>query len=285
MTTPVPSPNATRSSTAVPAPRAEQSEIRQSEIHDNGTSQPDQQALQHALAGLTAVRRAQARVDEIVSALDEGTAHGPSLLPGWTRRHVISHLARNADGLVNLLIWARTGIEHPMYPSAADRDADIEEGSRRLLQIIQEDLGAASTRFFTAADKLPATAWSNTVSHRTANALPAAVIPWLRLTELLVHTVDLDLGVTLDETVTLAGETIGTVLTSVADKYAGRADVPSVTLEITMPTGPSLTITLGNPDDATAHLTGSAAAALGWLTGRDNGSGLSGEVPALPAWL
>jgi maleylpyruvate isomerase len=42
---------------------------------------------------------------------------GPSLLPGWSRRTVIAHVARNADALCNLLTWARTGVETPMYAS------------------------------------------------------------------------------------------------------------------------------------------------------------------------
>lgn len=285
MTTHVPSPDATRSSTAVPAPRAEQPQVPRNGSTHGVPRLSEQQAHEYAMAGLTAVRRAQTRVDEIVSALDEGTAHGPSLLPSWTRRHVISHLARNADGLVNLLTWAKTGIEHPMYASAVDRDADIEEGSRRLLQIIQEDLGAASTRFFAAAEQLPAAAWSNPISARVGVGLPAALIPWVRLTELLVHGVDLDLGITFDEAVTLAGDQVGTVLTYVVDRYANRTDVPPVTLEVTMPTGPSHTMTLGAATGDPAHLTGPAAAALAWLTGRDAGCGLSGAVPTLPTWF
>ncbi|MDP9427768.1 MAG: maleylpyruvate isomerase N-terminal domain-containing protein, partial [Actinomycetota bacterium] len=51
----------------------------------------------------------------------------PSLLPGWGRRHVLAHVARNADALLNLLTWARTGAETPMYPSAEARDAGIAE--------------------------------------------------------------------------------------------------------------------------------------------------------------
>ena len=35
----------------------------------------------------------------------------PSLLPGWDRRHVLAHVARNADALRNLLTWAETGVK------------------------------------------------------------------------------------------------------------------------------------------------------------------------------
>ena len=57
-----------------------------------------------------------------VAALTDSQARAPSLLPGWTRGHVVTHLARNADALRNLLTWARTGIPTPMYPSRQARD-------------------------------------------------------------------------------------------------------------------------------------------------------------------
>ena len=44
---------------------------------------------------------------------------------------MLAHLARNADGCVNLLTWARTGIETPQYRSAEQRDADIAAGAGR----------------------------------------------------------------------------------------------------------------------------------------------------------
>lgn len=283
MTKPVPSPDATRSSTAVPAPRAEQPGVRPAQASPlPGIAAGD---AQQARIGLALARRAQARVDEIVSAMDEATSHGASLLPGWTRRHVISHLARNADGLVNLLNWARTGIEHPMYASAADRDADIEEGARRLFQIQQEDLAAASSRFFTAAEELPESDWSNTVTGRGGVNIPAALVPWLRVNELLVHAVDLDCGITFDDLVELAGEHLETVLAFAVSRFASRPDVPAVTLEIVLPNGTARTIALGTASATSPRVIGPAASAIAWLTGRADGTGLTGEAPVLPTWL
>ncbi len=50
----------------------------------------------------------------------------PSHLPGWSRAHVIAHVARNAHALVNLLTWARTGVETPMYADDHQRTNEIE---------------------------------------------------------------------------------------------------------------------------------------------------------------
>ena len=42
----------------------------------------------------------------------------PSRLPDWSRGHVATHIARQADGLVRLTEWARTGQRQDMYASA-----------------------------------------------------------------------------------------------------------------------------------------------------------------------
>ena len=38
-----------------------------------------------------------------IEGLTDDQAREPSLLPGWSRGHVLTHLARNADAMVNLL--------------------------------------------------------------------------------------------------------------------------------------------------------------------------------------
>src|SRR5215469_5344155 len=74
---------------------------------------------------------ASARVLATAARISDQQAREPSSLPGWSRGHVLTHLARNADGLRNLLIWARTGVETPQYLSAEARDTAIEAGSAR----------------------------------------------------------------------------------------------------------------------------------------------------------
>ncbi|WP_308164110.1 maleylpyruvate isomerase N-terminal domain-containing protein [Nonomuraea sediminis] len=51
---------------------------------------------------------------------------GTSGLPGWTRAHVVAHVACNARAIGRLAHWARTGVETPMYASKQARDAEIE---------------------------------------------------------------------------------------------------------------------------------------------------------------
>ena len=65
----------------------------------------------------------------LASVRDIQDVGAPSRLPGWTQGHVLTHIARNADGAVNLLTWARTGVVTPQYASWAAREADIEAGA------------------------------------------------------------------------------------------------------------------------------------------------------------
>src|SRR6201999_316899 len=105
--------------------------------------------------------------------------------------------------------WARTGIESPMYASKADREADIEEGANRLARVQQEDLRAADERFFMAAEVMSDADWEASVVNGQGTPVGVSLVPWMRLTEVLVHHVDLAVGVDFDEVVELAGDQVG----------------------------------------------------------------------------
>ena len=231
---------------------------------------------------LTDVRVVTERLDQAVGQLDEQRMHQPSLLPGWSRGHVVSHLARNADGFVNLLTWARTGVEHPMYPSNADRDADIEEGATRLAQVVHEDLRAASDRFAAAGERLSDSQWLATVAGRASMIFPAANIPSMRLFELWVHAVDLDIGAGFAD---VPAEQVEGLLGTAVSRLVDRPDAPSVHLTVMLPDGEERVWDLvGGADGSVHEVSGTAPAVLAWLTGRGDGRELAGDVPVLPAW-
>lgn len=80
---------------------------------------------------LERVAKGTAAFEAAVHRLTDPGFTSPSYLPGWSRAHVVAHVARNADALVNLLTWARTGVETPMYASGDQRAREIDEGARR----------------------------------------------------------------------------------------------------------------------------------------------------------
>ncbi len=237
------------------------------------------EAVRFAGEGLAAARRAGAALYEAVGDLDDVAMHARTPLTGWTRGHVVSHLARNADGLVNLLHWARTGIESPMYASRADREADIQEGANRLARVQQEDLKAADERFFMAAEVMGEADWEAGVVNSRGLQIDASLVPWMRLTELLVHHVDLDVGVGFEEVVEQTGQQAGLVVDYVVTTFDDKVDMPAVRLAVELPEGSERTWLLGDGDHSDVRAP--AADALAWLTGRSRPT----TLPALPSWL
>src|SRR3954453_10228646 len=79
-----------------------------------------------------------------VNALGDEDMRAPSLLPQWTRGHVLTHLARNADGGSRLLTWARTGTPTAEYASLAARAAQIEAGAGRGAADLIDDVRASA---------------------------------------------------------------------------------------------------------------------------------------------
>ena len=64
------------------------------------------------------------------SSLTSAGYAAPTALPGWTRRHLVAHVAANADALGNLVHWAATGEVTPMYATPEERVAAIERTAR-----------------------------------------------------------------------------------------------------------------------------------------------------------
>ncbi|MFI9505606.1 maleylpyruvate isomerase family mycothiol-dependent enzyme [Nocardia sp. NPDC052566] len=227
---------------------------------------------------LDTVAKATDRLLDTVRGYTEADVTAPSRLPGWTRGHVLAHLARNADSLVNLLLWARTGIETPQYASMALRDADIEAGAPRPLAEQLTDNEEAADRWLALARAMPAAAWQAPIRTRQGREIPGSEVPWMRLREIEIHHVDLGAGY---ETSDWPAEFVARLLPETVTMMNAKDGIPAITLRTT-DTG--FTATLGAAT-ADGTVSGPATAVLAWLLGRSDGADLAGPVPALPAWL
>ena len=75
---------------------------------------------------------AHGRMLTSASRMTGGDCRGPSLLPGWSRGHVLTHWAQNADGQSRMLLAAMRNKVAMQYPGGdARRDRDIETGADR----------------------------------------------------------------------------------------------------------------------------------------------------------
>jgi maleylpyruvate isomerase len=241
-----------------------------------------------AAQALRVVEEGTGRFIATVDGLTEEELRGPSLCEGWTRGHVATHVARNAEGLVNLLTWARTGQEVRMYPSAEARNAAIEAGSGRPRAELVADLRATAGRFAEAVAAVPPERWDAPVEWRTGVTRPARAVLFSRRQEVEIHHVDLDAGYTP------AHWDPGFVteqLDRVSRDFSAREGVPAMVLEATDSETGQVSAAVSTWRIAGAgspiSVTGPRAALLAWLIGRSKGDGLvvaEGSLPTLPPW-
>jgi maleylpyruvate isomerase len=221
------------------------------------------------------LRSATAMFDRaLVGCLD--AIESPSHLPGWTRAHVATHIARNADAMRNLVRWASTGIESPMYPDPERRTLDVVEGATRPAPVILSDVRSAAGRLDADASALDAEAWGATVRMRSGRAVGAHEIPYLRARELWIHATDLDSTIGFED---LPEDAVAALLEDVLGSFALREDCPptelvAVDLDRTWHVGPS------GIEPRTVRST--AVEVLSYSTGRPT-PGI--DVPPLPPWL
>jgi maleylpyruvate isomerase len=133
-------------------------------------------------------------VVDLVADLVEPEFMADSLLPGWTRKHLVAHLAANADALRNLAHWAATGQRTPMYASPAQRLADIEHGGQLPASELTSWLHRSVSSLESALSELGSEQWTNEVMTAQGRTILATEIPWLRAREVYVHAVDADRG-------------------------------------------------------------------------------------------
>ncbi|MHB1594607.1 MAG: maleylpyruvate isomerase family mycothiol-dependent enzyme [Streptosporangiaceae bacterium] len=226
---------------------------------------------------LNRITEATERLIATASRLTDEQVRAPSPLPGWTRSHVLNHLARNADGLRNLLFWAKTGIEVPQYPSQEVRNAEIEAGTTRPASQVVTDLANSAAAFAAQARELDQEAWLATVRGMRGPVHPAWFTLHRRLTEVEVHHVDLDAGYRpADWPEPFVADLIDRVTAGLAE----NEQCPSAML-VDSGTGRQYVIGAGTPPDRA--VSGPGHDLLAWLIGRDKGADLAVDPPgALP---
>ena len=122
-----------------------------------------------------------------------------SLLPNWSRGHVLTHLARNADSHVNLLQSAVRGEVGKQYPSVEKRNADIESGSSRNASELVVDLRVSIYGLEAAWASANEKVWSGQGRNLSGNVIEISSLVFLRWREVEIHHADLNLGFGYDD--------------------------------------------------------------------------------------
>jgi maleylpyruvate isomerase len=204
--------------------------------------------------------------------LTDDELHGASALPGWTRAHVLTHVAQAADSRTRLLRAAQAGQVGQQYHSEEARAEAIDAGACRPPAVIRADADRAVQECLTAVREHPGRLWdAPAIWLRGGRRTVRGVVPSLR-GELEFHHVDLAAGY---QPADWPGDFVAAELSRVTDLMDRRADAPPMTLA-----GPAvLRIGASPPVD----VTGSPAAMLAWLAGRSDGSDLDPDSASLPA--
>ncbi len=228
------------------------------------------------LRGLMSSATARLLGDTI--AVTDEDWRGPSRLPDWTRGHVATHVARQADALGRLFSGVVSGTPGQMYESDERRSAEIEDGSGRTGLDLQIDLDTAAERLWERMEEVDSTGqWSEQVALRGGGTVPARLLPLARLTEVVLHHVDLDVGFEIDE---IEAPVAGWLLEWCSLRLRTRDGFPSLSLII----DDGETVAIGSVGEA-REVRGPAPRLLGWLTGRSRTDGLSGaDGITLPAF-
>lgn len=228
-------------------------------------------------ASLALARWAQRHFSATLDSLDDAQLARPSTLPGWTRSHVVAHVAMNARGIARLVSWAATGVESRMYDSTEARDHEIEVAAALPARELRGLQAQAAANLDQAWERLPDGAWGHEVRNRQGGAMPASDTLPMRERELWLHSLDLDAGATADD---FPPEFVDRMLREVLGTW--RAHGQSVGLEFTDRDG-----WLRTMDAPALVVHGRAAQLLAWATGRGARQvvTVNGTVPpAAPAW-
>jgi maleylpyruvate isomerase len=139
-------------------------------------------------------RTAHARLMATMADVTDEQVWSPSRLPGWTIGHVLTHLARNADGHARRLDGALRGADVPRYLGGSEqRDSEIDAGAPRPAAEIIADLVTSQDRLDLAWERSAAAGWPHP-ELRGDDHWPTTASPSRRLREVEMHHVDLGLG-------------------------------------------------------------------------------------------
>ena len=231
------------------------------------------------LAGLLA--DADQALVRTVDGLDDAAYAELTLLPGWSRAHVVAHLVLNAEGLAGVLHGAHVGQPQPMYASPEGRDTDIADLATAAPAELRERLLAGTALFSEALAAMHEPDWDGRFE-RTPGGRDIAVasVPLMRLREVEIHHADLDAGYGAADW----PEAFRVVLLESMTKrpYPAPFSARPSDLDRTWHYGDRT-----QEDDGRPVVTGTSAAVGWWLTGRGTGEGLTtdnGTLPEVESW-
>lgn len=237
------------------------------------------------LDGLLQARRGTAFFARKLNELTDAELDGDSLLPGWTRRHVVAHVGYNARAVSRLVEWAATGVETPMYPSVEVRNYEIDFGATLSPIALRNLFDHSAVHLNVEWRDLPADSWHHKVKTVQGRTVPAEETVWMRTREVWVHAVDLVNGATFKD---IPAPVLERLLKDITDAWHGRGTDKDLVVQVD-----GTALSFGDTIAASPTIvSGPLAAIAQWATGRgtdgtraQHDGGSVTPVPAAPAWI
>jgi maleylpyruvate isomerase len=199
----------------------------------------------------------------------------PSLLPGWSRAHVVAHLTLNAEGLSAALEGVHEGRPVPMYASDDARNSDISDLAGAPLSSLRDRFLASTTMIGESVEELAENLESHVVERTPGGrSFAAGEVGLMRTREVEIHHADLGLDYT-------AADWPSDFVELLLDGRATHHDGPGFVAHAT-DLDRSWTFGAGGP-----VVSGVGSALAWWVTGRGTGDGLTsddGRVPRMEPW-
>lgn len=245
--------------------------------HDQTTDPRLQEQLLQA-------RRGTAFFARKLNELTDAELDGGSLLPGWTRRHIVAHVGYNARAIARLIEWAATGVETPMYSSPEARNHEIEFGATLSPIALRHLFDHSAVHLNVEWRDLPADAWHHKVKTAQGRIVPAEETVWMRTREVWMHAVDLDNGATFND---IPARVLERLLTDITGAWRTRGTDNGLLVKVR-----STDLTFGDTSatDPTI-ITGPLPAVVEWAAGRGphgvtaTGPGAADGTPVAPKWI
>lgn len=230
---------------------------------------------------LSLTRRGTAHYSGQLALIDNAEFGRDTLLDGWAVSHLAAHVAYNAAALCNLMHWAETGEETPMYASPETRNEEIAYGATLIPDAIRNLHDHTLVRLDVAWRDASEAAWSSEVKTAQGRTVPASETLWMRTREVWIHAVDLNVRATFEDIPEII---LATLLPEIAAKWRGAGAGEGLVL-VNTDTGERSEV---SPGDNTIEIEGALPGLARWAAGRGN-RGVTvtggGEVPTPPRWL
>ncbi|MFE4541194.1 maleylpyruvate isomerase family mycothiol-dependent enzyme [Arthrobacter sp. NPDC056727] len=233
---------------------------------------------------LLQARRGTAFFARKLNELTDAELDGGSLLPRWTRRHVVAHVGYNARAVARLVEWAATGVETPMYPSTEVRDHEISFGATLSPIALRNLFDHSAVHLSVEWRDLPDRDWASEVKTIQGRTVPASETVWMRTREVWIHAVDLGNGATFAD---VPAPVLERLLRDITGAWHARGTDAGLMVRV-----PGTDLEFGDTgaEDPTI-VSGPLPAVVEWASGRGTGGvtasgpGATCGVPAAPKWI